>query len=350
MNRKMNTIIVHCKGVHKAFGLTPAIYGIDLMVVEGEILALLGPSGCGKTTTMRLIAGFERPDAGEVTIGGKVVASSQHFVPPEQRRVGMVFQNYALFPHLTVADNVLYGLRRNKEGYARMKETLELVGLAGLERRFPHELSGGQQQRVALARAIAPQPEILLLDEPFSSLDAGLRDQVRREVVQILRQSNMTAILVTHSQEEALLIGDRVAVMNEGKIEQIGPPEALFLAPATRFVAEFIGSTFFIPGIACAEGLETEIGFLPQPVDAKAVGAVTIAMRVDDLTLLPDEDGTARIIQTIYRGGSYLYEVRLSSGQNVRAESPHTLHYSPGTAVRVELTPGHPLAYFPADR
>lgn len=346
----MNTIIVHCKDVYKAFGLTPAIYGIDLMVKEGEILALLGPSGCGKTTTMRLIAGFEQPDAGEVIIGGKVVASSTVFVPPEQRRVGMVFQNYALFPHLTVADNVMYGLRRNKEGRARMQETLDLVGLAGLERRFPHELSGGQQQRVALARAIAPQPEILLLDEPFSSLDAGLRDQVRRDVVHILRQSNMTAILVTHSQEEALLMGDRVAVMNEGKIEQIGPPEALFMAPATRFVAEFIGSTFFLPGIARAEGLETEIGFLSQPVDLEAESAVTIALRVDDLTLIPDQKGDAVIVQSIYRGGCYLYEVRLASGQNVRAESPHTLHYEPGTTVRVELTPGHPLAYFPAER
>jgi iron(III) transport system ATP-binding protein len=343
----MSTITVQCKGVHKAFSETPAVRGIDLAVGHGEILALLGPSGCGKTTTMRLIGGFIRPDAGEVLIGGKLVAADHYFVPPEQRRVGMVFQNYALFPHLNVADNVLYGLRRDKERKARMQEVLELVGLAKLEQRLPHELSGGQQQRVALARALAPRPAVLMLDEPFSGLDAGLRDQVRGDVLQILRKSRTTTILVTHSQEEALLMGDRVAVMNEGMIEQIESPEALYLRPATRFVAEFLGATFFLPGIVQAGGVETEIGFWAQPM-THAVGApVSVALRMDDVTLSPARDGNARILQTIYRGDSYLYEVMLPSGASIRATSPHTQHYPPDTPVRVGLAPGHPLACFP---
>ena len=341
-------ITVQCKGVHKAFSETPAVRGIDLAVGYGEILALLGPSGCGKTTTMRLIGGFARPDAGEVFIGGKLVAGNHTFAPPEQRRVGMVFQSYALFPHLNVADNVLYGLRRDKQRKERMQEVLELVGLASLDRRLPHELSGGQQQRVALARALAPRPAVLLLDEPFSGLDAGMRDQVRRDVLQILRKSQTTTILVTHSQEEALLMGDRVAVMNEGRIEQIGSPESLYLRPATRFVAEFVGSTFFVRGIAQADGVATEIGFWAQPMAQAAGAPVSVALRVDDVTLEPDCDGEARILQTIYRGDSYLYEVRLPSGASIRATSPHTHHYTPDTPVRIGLTPGHPLACFPA--
>ncbi len=344
----MSTITVQCKGIHKKFDETPAVHGIDLAVGHGEILALLGPSGCGKTTTMRLIAGFLRPDAGEVLIGGNVVAARHIFVPPEQRQVGMVFQNYALFPHLDVAGNILYGLRQqDKERKARMQEVLQLVGLAKLERRWPHELSGGQQQRVALARALAPRPSVLLLDEPFSGLDAGLRDQVRRDVLQILRTCRTTTILVTHSQEEALLMGDRVAVMNEGKIEQIDRPEALYLRPASRFVAEFVGAAFFLPGVAQADGVATEIGFWPQPMAQSQGTAVSVALRVDDVTLAPDSEGDARIVQTIYRGDSYLYEVALPSGTSIRATSPHTEHYAPATPVRVRLSPGHSLACFP---
>lgn len=345
----MKKITVRCSDVYKEFTKTPAVRGLNLEVGEGEILALLGPSGCGKTTTMRLISGFERPDGGEIYISDRLVASPRTFVPPEQRRVGMVFQNYALFPHLSVADNVLYGLRRNPERVARMDAALELVGMMHLKHRYPHELSGGQQQRVALARALAPQPDVLLLDEPFSGLDAGRRDQVRRDLVEILRQSGTTAILVTHNQEEALLMGDRVAVMHQGTIEQIDLPEAIYSRPATRFVAEFVGSTFFLAGVAQTDGLETEIGFLPQTVAVDAGTPVAIAVRVDDIVLRTDQEINAHITQTIYRGDSYSYEIQLNSGLTIRAESLHTQCYPPGTAVWIELAPGHPLAYFPID-
>jgi iron(III) transport system ATP-binding protein len=343
----MNEMTVRCEGLRKTFRHTPAVRRVDLTVNKGEILALLGPSGCGKTTTMRLIAGFERADAGSITIGDRQVVGPQIFVPPEQRQVGMVFQNYALFPHLSVADNVGYGIKRGADRAQRIREVLALVGLEGLEGRMPHELSGGQQQRVALARALAPRPQVLLLDEPFSGLDAGLRDQVRGEVARILRESGATVIVVTHNQDEALFLGDRVAVMNEGYIEQVAPPEELYLQPASRFVAEFMGTAFFLAGVAQSQGLETELGFLPQPVLLAAGTPLEAAARPDDLTLIADPQGLARVVTTTYRGGSYLYDVRLPSGNLVRCEGPHTHYHPPGTAVRVELTPGHPLAYFP---
>ena len=342
----MNTIAVRCERLRKLFSRTPAVHEVNLDVIGGEVLALLGPSGCGKTTTMRLIAGFERPDAGTITIGGRPVAGPKHFVAPEQRRVGMVFQNYALFPHLSVADNITYGLARGMNRQARMKAVLELVGLPGLERRMPHELSGGQQQRVALARALAPEPQVLLLDEPFSGLDAGLRDQVRGEVARILRESGATVIVVTHNQDEALFLGNRVAIMNAGRIEQIAAPEEIYAAPASRFVAEFMGAAFFVAATVQNGGLATELGFLPQPVNLAVGTQVETAVRPDDLTMQADPTGTARIINTIYRGGSYLYEICLPSGNLVRYEGPHTHYYPPGTAVQVGLTPGHPLAYF----
>jgi iron(III) transport system ATP-binding protein len=343
----MTPITVQCEQVRKLFSRTPAVREVNLTVAKGEILALLGPSGCGKTTTMRLIAGFERPDAGRITLAGRLVAAADVFVPAEQRQVGMVFQNYALFPHLSVGDNVAYGLKRNPERQQRVAAMLDLVGLNGMERRMPHELSGGQQQRVALARALAPEPQLLLLDEPFSGLDAGLREQVRGEVARILRASGTTVIVVTHNQDEAFFLGDRVAVMNQGVIEQVARPEALYLSPASRFVAEFIGASFFLNAVTHAHGLETELGFLPQPVTVSTGVAVQAAARPDDLTLVVDPQGTARITQTIFRGDAYLYEVLLPSGTRVRCEGPHMVCHTPGTNVRIELTPGHPLAYFP---
>lgn len=344
----MNSIAVQCDAISKLFSRTPAVRNVSLVVEQGEILALLGPSGCGKTTTMRLIAGFEQPDSGQILVGGQMVAGPQTFVPPEQRNVGMVFQNYALFPHMTVAANVAYGLVRGKTTQERIAEMLTLVGLAGMGKRMPHELSGGQQQRVALARALAPKPQVLLLDEPFSGLDESLRDQVRGDVARILRESGATVIVVTHNQDEALFLGDRVAVMNAGYVEQVARPEDLYLTPATRFVAEFMGSAFFFQGTTQPGGLVTELGFLAQPIDVAWGRTVEVAARPDDLTLIADDAGDARVIDATYRGGTYLYHVRLPSGTLVRCEGNHNQYYAPGTAVQVALTPGHPLAFFPA--
>jgi len=342
----MNEIAVRCENLKKTFQTNSAVHNACVNVYKGEILALLGPSGCGKTTTLRMIAGFERPDAGRIYIGERPVVGPGCFVPPEQRQVGMVFQNYALFPHMNVSQNVAYGLSRKADRLACVRETLALVGLSGMEKRMPHELSGGQQQRVALARALAPKPQVLLLDEPFSGLDEGLRDQLRGDVLQILRESSATVVLVTHNQEEALFLGDRVAVMHNGIVEQVAPPEQLYAEPASRFVAEFMGSAFFLQGVAQPNGLETELGFWAQPIKVPTGTPVEAAARPDDLTLIADPAGSARIMNTIYRGGSYLYEVRLPSGNVVRCEGPHTVRYAAGEPVRIELTPGHSLAHF----
>ncbi len=248
--------------VSKRFGPAdpPAVDGLSLRVAEGEILALLGPSGCGKTTTLRLIAGLESPDAGTITLRGQVVAGPGRAVPPEERGIGIVFQDYALFPHLTVADNVAFGLPRDGATGARVEPVLDLVGLGGFGARYPHELSGGQQQRVALARALAPAPALMLLDEPFSNLDADLRAQMRDEVERILRTSGTTAVFVTHDQEEAFTLADRVGVLQAGRIEQLAPPQELYHRPATRFVAAFVGAADFLPGLVTAEGIVTEVG------------------------------------------------------------------------------------------
>ncbi len=342
----MSHMAVHCVGLIKSFGDVQAVRNLDLTVQSREILALLGPSGCGKTTILRLIAGFETPDAGSITIGGRLVVGDGVYLPPEQRRVGMVFQNYALFPHLTVVENVAYGLKKSKERSKRVQEALALVELNGLEERWPHELSGGQQQRVALARALAPQPAVLLLDEPFSNLDAGKRVQVREDVREILKASEVTALFVTHDQEEALFMGDRVAVINAGQLEQVGTPEEVYQAPATRFVAEFFGPSGFLPAQVTPHGLETELGVQLQPLALPPGTWVDVLMRPDDLTLYPDPQGAARIIRSIFRGMDYLYEVVLPSGRVIQCLGPHTARYAAGTPVRVALTPGHALTWF----
>jgi iron(III) transport system ATP-binding protein len=325
-----------------------AVDELSLEVAPGELLALVGPSGCGKTTILRLIAGLEAPDQGRIAIRGRLAAGKDVWLPPEARKVSLVFQDYALFPHMTVAENVGFGLRgwEREARVRRVEEVLDMVQLSHLADRYPHELSGGEQQRVALARALAPQPEVLLLDEPFSNLDAGLRAQVREEVRDILKAVGTTVLFVTHDQEEALFMGDRVAVLNAGRLEQVGTPEEVFHCPATRFVAEFMGHTGFLPARVTPEGLETELGFLPQRLPLPPGTEVDVLVRPDDLTLRPDPQGTARVQRRIFQGMHHLHRVVLPSGRIVHCLTLHTEHYPPGSAVRVELAPGHALACF----
>lgn len=337
---------VHCEHVTKSYRGILAVHELSLTVPQGEILALLGPSGCGKTTTLRLIAGFEKPEAGHIMLGDREVVGPNSFVPPERRQVGMVFQHYALFPHLTVAANVAYGLTKHKDSAARVREVLAVVGLSGLETRMPHELSGGQQQRVALARALAPRPQVLLLDEPFSNLDADRRATVRMQVREILKTVGTTALFVTHDQEEALAVGDRVAVLNHGCLEQIAAPQELYARPATRFVAEFFGQPFFLSGRVATDGLHTELGFVAQPPSLPIGTPVDVLARPDDVVLTPDPSGSARITHGTFRGDSYLYEVALPSGRVVKCFGPHATPYPPGMLAHVTLTPGHALVCF----
>jgi len=339
---------VFCERVSKSYGAVSALHDFSLSVRPGEILALLGPSGCGKTTVLRLIAGFEQPDSGQIAVGERIIAGPGVYVPPEARQVGMVFQHYALFPHLSVADNIAYGLR-GKQRRPQVREMLEIVGLSGLGARMPHELSGGQQQRVALARALAPRPAVLLLDEPFSNLDADLRATMRAQVREILKRVGTTALFVTHDQEEALCIGDRVAVMNAGRLEQAAEPQMLYLAPATRFVAEFIGQASFLPASVTGAGLDTELGFVPQPVGGQHGALVEAVVRPDDLALRSDPAGNASIAGRAFRGGQYLYDVALDSQRTVRCACNHVHDFPIGSRVRVALSPGHPLAWFPIE-
>jgi iron(III) transport system ATP-binding protein len=345
--------ILRVEDLHKSFhnGERAAVSGLSLEVRAGERLVLLGPSGCGKTTLLRLIAGLEAPDAGAIWLNDECVAGPGAWLPPEKRRLGMVFQEYALFPHLRVYDNVAYGLRglAPAERRARAAELIALVGLSGHERAFPHELSGGQQQRVALARALAPEPLIVLFDEPFSNLDADLRAQMRQEVRQILNARGATAIFVTHDQQEALALGDRVAVMRAGRIEQVDTPEGIFARPTSRFVATFLSRVDFLPARAVAGGLETELGVLAQAVDLPAGRRVELLVRADDVRFEPVAGGAARVVACHFQGETTLYRLRLPSGRELSALRSHWPRIPAGTPVDVELAPGHELVWFPAD-
>lgn len=313
----MNSIAIRCEKLSKMFGEVYAVDGVNLSLRQGNFLALLGPSGCGKTTTLRLLAGFESPDEGQIEIGGQVVSGPGKSVPPERRSVGMVFQEYALFPHMTVADNVAYGLARGVDKKKRVAEILDLVGLPDLQKRMPHELSGGQQQRVALARALAPNPQLILLDEPFSNLDAGLRTQIRAEVRQILREAHATVIFVTHDQAEALSLADEVAVMINGRIMQTDSPYKLYRRPINKQVATFLGNANFLPGQANAGQVECELGRLPA--SGLYSGTVEVMLRPEDLLLTASEAGTAEIIERDYFGHDQLLKLQLPSGQQLQS-------------------------------
>ena len=338
-----NASAVRLTGVAKNFGPVVAVRDLDLEAKQGKILALLGPSGCGKTTALRLIAGFELPDAGEVEVSGRKVAGGGVNVPPERRRVGMVFQDYALFPHLSVARNVAYGLPQGKRSGARISETLDLAHLTGLENRMPHELSGGQQQRVALARALAPEPAIVLLDEPFSNLDASLRARVRSEMREILHHAGATAVFVTHDQEEALSVADEVTVMLDGAVVQSAPPEDLYHRPATREVAAFVGDANFLPGVAEAGHVRCELGNLPLLEDHE--GEVEVMLRPEALVLRGLADGRAIVEDREFYGHDQVLRLRLDSGRTLRSRLVGGPGFRPGTRVAVGVW--GPVAAFP---
>lgn len=338
------------RGLSMAYGDHPVLRGLDLEASRGEFLALLGPSGCGKTTALRLIAGFERPHAGVIEIGAETVcdanAAGAFWSPPENRRVGMVFQDYALFPHLSVARNVAFGLPRSmRDRNARVASALQTVGLAGLGSRTPDRLSGGQQQRVALARALAPEPEIVLLDEPFSNLDADLRATVREDVRQILRDAGATAVLVTHDQEEALSIADRVAVMLNGQILQVGPPEELYHRPATKVVADFVGDAQYVAGIADGRRARTCLGEIP--LIGAHHGQVDILLRPEMLRLTPEPTSDdhhsgvpATITSRAFFGHDQLLTLRLDSGETLKGRLGAYGGFRPGDRVNVSVRGG----------
>jgi iron(III) transport system ATP-binding protein len=324
-------------GVSKRFGTVQAVDRAELCVERGEFVALLGPSGCGKTTLLRLVAGFERPDAGEIALDERPVAGPGVWTDPEHRRVGLVFQDYALFPHLTVAENVGFGVPR-RERRGRLAEVLDLVGLSGYERRYPHELSGGQQQRVALARALAPRPAIVLLDEPWSNIDPLLRGAMREELAEILRAAEVTIVLVTHDREEAFSIADRVALMLEGTIVQSGTPEDVYRAPADRWTAEFAGAGNFVPGRLSDGLVETLLGRFAVANGEngeRPQAEVEALIRPEQLELRPDPAGRAQVVDRQFRGHDVFYRVLLDDGTTVISQRPSTEVVPLGARVTV---------------
>jgi ABC-type Fe3+/spermidine/putrescine transport system ATPase subunit len=352
-------MIIEIQGVTKRFGGVTAVDHVDLTVADGELFTLLGPSGCGKTTLLRLLAGFYPPDGGTIRFGGRVVNG----LPPYERRIGMVFQNYALWPHMTVADNIGYGLRLRKlpapEVQARLQEGLRKVNLTGFETRYPGQLSGGQQQRVALARALVLNPDILLLDEPLSNLDAKIRIQVRAEIRRLQQELRITTIYVTHDQEEALSLSDRVAVMRDGHVLQVGPPKDLYERPRTRFVADFVGTNNLVPGEVQGAGgrdgdlvVSTALGPLRAVASGAVSGRCVLAVRPENVALGAPAAGegnrvNGRVSLVSYLGNTLRYDIQTESGLVLRADIRDPWHHDPlpvGRPVTLSFPPSVTLA------
>jgi iron(III) transport system ATP-binding protein len=347
------TSVLLLQGISKSFQPgVPVLQQIALQVETGQTVCLLGPSGCGKTTLLRLIAGFEEPDAGEIYLAKRLVSRPGLVVPPERRHVGMVFQDFALFPHMTVRQNIIFGLAHWSAAWrrARLAEMLQLVGLEDAAGRYPHELSGGQQQRVALARALAPNPQILLLDEPFSNLDIAFRQQLREEIQTILQQAGITTVLVTHDQEEALSLANTLAVIERGRIAQLATPDEVIQHPSTPFVAQFLALGQLLAGELHDHCLVTEVGPVPLtsvpalPADCRQV---EVLIRPECVQLSDDRRGIpAQVLQASFHGTRKLYTLRLPSGTLLRALFPRGMVLKPGEQVRVTLQPAE-LVVFP---
>ena len=344
-------------GVIQRYGKHTVVNGVSFRLEAGRIACLLGPSGCGKTTLLRCIAGFEEIAGGEIRLRGETVSEPGRRLAPEKRRIGMVFQDYALFPHLTVDENVAFGLGRNpgEGGTLRVRQLLATVGLHGQGNKYPHELSGGQQQRVALARALAPRPELILLDEPFSNLDVGLRERLSLEVRDILKREGSTAILVTHDQHEAFAMADEIGVMHEGRIQQWDTPYNLYHRPCNRFVADFIGQGVLLPGTVIDQtDVEMELGRLvtDMPVECSETCedchdgcAVDILLRPDDIVHDDRSDLQAEVLHKAFRGADILYTLRLGSGSEVLSLVPSHHNHAIGEKIGIRLDADHVIAF-----
>ncbi|MBA3998045.1 MAG: ABC transporter ATP-binding protein [Candidatus Accumulibacter sp.] len=345
------------EGIIQRYGKHTVVNGVDFRVDAGSIACLLGPSGCGKTTLLRCIAGFEEIAAGEIRVEGRTVSRAGFRVPPEHRRIGMVFQDYALFPHLTVAENIGFGLRGMSaaERGARVDELLGTVGLGGQGRKYPHELSGGQQQRVALARALAPRPQLILLDEPFSNLDVDLRERLSHEVRDILKSQGITAVLVTHDQNEAFAMADEIGVMADGLIQQWDTPYNLYHRPANRFVADFVGQGVFLPGMVIdGHCVDVELGRLESQVPlecgqgcgtcGKGCG-VEVLLRPDDIVHDDRSALKAEVLHKAFRGADILYTLRLTSGAEVLSLVPSHHNHALGERIGIKLDVDHVVAF-----
>ncbi|MQG15708.1 MAG: ABC transporter ATP-binding protein [SAR202 cluster bacterium] len=347
----MNNIVLLCDKLIKSFGETVALNQTKIELFNGEILAILGPSGCGKSTLLRAIAGFENIDSGDITINGKTVSSRDKFTPAEKRRVGMVFQDYALFPHLTVEDNVGFGTKSSSKSdkAALVKQMLKLVDLDGMEVRYPHELSGGQQQRVAVARTLAANPVTILLDEPFSNLDATMRTEIRNTVRHALQGRGVATIIVTHDREEAFTIADRVAVMNSGQIEQVDTPENMYRSPVSKFVANMTGTANFMPATITSNRAVTELGKFQwiSPTNGIVEGdEVELLVRPDDFLVLPNPNASVTVTSREYRGDAMVLSVELGSGNTIQCRQGPYSDLPVGTSVDLVPSRSAPFVAF----
>lgn len=353
----MSTALLKIEGIRHNYGEQVVVNNLSLILETGEIGCLLGPSGCGKTTVLRCIAGFEPVLSGTIHINGKEVSNANFSVPPDKRRIGMVFQDYALFPHLDVTANINFGLHQlvKAERQPRIDELLQIVGLIDVAKKFPHELSGGQQQRVALARALAPRPDLLLLDEPFSNLDISLRERLSLEVRDILKDQGTTAIIVTHDQHEAFTLADQIGVMNEGEIQQWDTAYQLYHCPANRFVANFIGQGVFLPGkVLDSHQIEIELGVLNGNIHQDQIkisdvngqhSNVDVLLRPDDI--VHDDASTlqAVVAHKAFRGADILYTLRLASGSMVLSLVPSHHNHAIGEKIGIRLEADHVVAF-----